>query len=104
MFSTALSVGNRRPQKGHSKSENSMIVTGAVAGPRAGKPAVAISVRGGAWAIAVGIGRTAVKTEVKTEVKTAEIAEIMKRISFNNTRPRSLLLSRYQADQQSDEV
>src|SRR4029077_16506368 len=75
MFSTAFSVGNRRPQKGHSKSENSTIVTGAVAGPRAGNPAVAISVRGGSCAT---IGRT----EGKTAVKTTDIAEIKKRISL----------------------
>ena len=50
-------MGNKRPQNGHSKSENSTIVIGAVAGPRAGYPAVSISVRCGACAAAVAIAR-----------------------------------------------
>src|SRR5712671_6152093 len=68
MFSTAFSVGNRRPQKGHSKSENSTIVTGAVAGPREGCPAVATSVRAGSGFVA-DCGAAAVATARMTGVR-----------------------------------
>src|SRR3954468_21413748 len=84
MFSTAFSVGNKRPQKGHSKSENSTIVTGAVAAPREGCPAVATSTLGVA-----GCGAA------WPAVSRAKIAEIIKVIPVII---RARLLCYYPAD------